>query len=271
MQPWSEKMIIDFHTHAFPDELAARAINILSSQRNNIFTPVTDGRISSLVGCMDDAGVDISVIMPVITKPSQFIKLNLWAQSICSDRIISFGGVHHATDDYKRDIDFVVSLGLKGLKFHCEYQDFLVDEPKMLRIYDYALSRGLILLFHTGFDPGYSPPFRSSAGQLANVADAMRGGVIIAAHLGGYGEWDHVAEHLADRDIYLDTSMGFQYYPGEEFLRIKEAFGAERLLFATDSPWSAAKKEIEILSAMDIGESARELILSGNARRLLVI
>ena len=264
-------MIIDFHTHVFPDELAARAIGALCSGIDNRFTPVTDGRLSSLLSYMDVAGVDISVVMPVVTKPSQTVKTNLWAQGICSDRIISFGGVHHATDDYRRDIDFVLSLGLKGLKFHCEYQDFVVDEPKMMKIYDYALSKGLILLFHAGFDPGYPPPYKSSAKQLANVADAMRGGVIIAAHLGGYGEWDHVAEHFAGKNIYVDTSMGFQYYPGEEFLRIKDVLGAERILFATDSPWSAAKEEIAILNAMDISAHDRELIFSGNAKRLLGI
>ena len=264
-------MIIDFHTHVFPDALADKAIGALSSGIDISFKPIADGRVSSLVSYMDEAGVDISVVMPVVTKPSQNIKTNLWAQSICSDRIISFGGVHHATDDYKRDIDFVVSLGLKGLKFHCEYQEIMVDAPRMLKIYDYALSQGLVILLHSGFDPGYSTPFRSSPKQLANIVDAMQGGVIVAAHLGGYGEWDDVIKYLDGRNIYLDTSMGFQFYPGKEFLRIKEAIGTERILFGTDSPWSAAKKEIEILKAMEVTDHDRDLIFSGNARRLLKI
>ena len=264
-------MVIDFHTHVFPDALAERAIDALCSGIDNRFTPVTNGKLSSLLSYMDEAGVDISVVMPVVTKPTQNVKTNLWAQSICSDRIISFGGIHHATDDYRRDIDFVVSLGLKGLKFHCEYQGFIVDEPKMLKIYDYALSKGLVLMFHAGFDPGYPPPYKSSAKQMANIADAMRGGVIVAAHLGGYGEWDDVINHLAGKDIYLDTAMGFQFYPEEAFLRVLEALGADRILFGTDSPWSAAVPELEIFRAMDIAEGDKELILSGNAKRLLGI
>lgn len=64
------------------------------------------------------------------------VKINEWALSISNDKIISFGGIYPYTDNYKRDIDFVVGLGLKGLKFHAEYQNFVLDDKQMLKIYD---------------------------------------------------------------------------------------------------------------------------------------
>lgn len=262
-------MIIDFHTHVFPDYLAKRALTTLLSNIDEVFTPVTDGTAAGLLGHMKKSGVDTSVVQPVITKQSQFETLNLWAQSICSAQIIAFGGIYPHTEDFKRDIDFVVGLGLKGLKFHAEYQNFILDEPKMLRIYDYALSRGLILLHHAGYDPGFEGEIKTSPQRFLNVSKAMRGGVIVAAHFGGHGEWDDVERYLVGTDIYLDTSMGFEYFPMEQFLRITQNHGADKILFASDSPWSDAATEIPLLRALSLSAPEKEMILGGNAQRIL--
>ena len=230
-----------------------------------------DGTLSGLLDNMDRTGVDVSVIQPVLTRPSQTVRVNEWAAKIQSGRIISFGGIHPDTDDYKRDIDFVVGLGLKGLKFHAEYQNFVLDEPRMLKIYDYALGKGLILLHHAGFDPGFPPPFKTSPRQFVNVMEAMRGGLIVAAHLGGHDQWDDAENILAGSGIYLDTSMGFDYYPRDLFMRIIEKHGSDKILFATDSPWSDAANELAALRTLPLTEGAADAILGGNARRILKI
>jgi len=262
-------MIIDFHAHVFPDDLAPRAIDVLTSEIDNLYPPVSDGTLSGLLKRMDEWGIDKSVTLPVITKQSQFIKTNEWAASIHSDRIISFGGIFPHTDDYKRDINFVVGLGLRGLKFHAEYQGFFVDDLHMLKIYDYALSRGLILLHHAGFDPAFPPPFRSSPQRFAKMLQAMNGGKIVLAHLGGHDQWDDVEQYLVGKDVYLDTSMGFAYFQHEQFLRIVAKHGADRILFASDAPWSNAKSEIEQLRALPLAADDIAAILGGNAQRIL--
>ncbi|MBE6733432.1 MAG: amidohydrolase [Ruminococcaceae bacterium] len=264
-------MVIDFHTHAFPDQIAERAIAGLVQKSGGMFPPCSNGTLGGLVSNMDDFGVDISVVQPVITKASQLKTLNEWAKGIEGQRIISFGGIYPHTDDYKRDIDFVVSLGLKGLKFHPEYQDFLLDDEKMLPIYDYALNKGLILLFHAGFDPAFEAPYRSNPKAFKNISKKLGGGTIIAAHLGGGRQWDEVLEHLCGTDVYLDTSMGFKYYGKEQFLKILKAHGADKILFGSDSPWSRADEEIEIFNSLPITDEEKEKILSGNAKRLLNI
>jgi predicted TIM-barrel fold metal-dependent hydrolase len=264
-------LIIDFHTHVFPDNLAQKAIDVLSANANHMYTLTSDGTVSGLLNNMEQWNIDISVVQPVITKQSQTKTLNDWARSICSDKIIAFGGVYPHTDDYKRDIDYVAELGLKGIKFHAEYQDFVVDDDKMLKIYDYALNKGLILLHHAGLDSGFSPPFKSSPKQFAKIAEAMQGGVIIAAHLGGHQQWDDVETYLAGANIYLDTSMGFEYFNLEQFIRIVGKHGADKILFASDSPWSNAKAELERLNSLPLSEEDLTAILSGNAKRILYI
>lgn len=264
-------MVIDFHTHAFPDAIAERAIAGLVRSSEGVYPPCSDGTIDGLCENMRRFGVDLSVVQPVITKASQLHTLNEWAASICSQSIISFGGIYPHTDDYKRDIDFVCSLGLRGIKLHAEYQSFELDSPEMLKIYDYALSRGLIILHHAGYDPAYPPPYRTSPRQFASVARQMRGGVMIAAHLGGAGQWDDVERYLVGTDVYLDTSMGFSQYSQQQFLRILGAHGADKILFGSDSPWSRADEEIAAIRALPIDEEQKRLILGGNAKRLLEI
>ncbi len=266
-------MIIDFHTHIFPDELARRTIPAMHSRVKHYMNGLaSDGTLAGLLSNMEAWGIDGSVIQPVVTKPAQARGINLWVKSVGEKypgRIFPFGGIYPHAEDYKEQIDFAADLGLKGLKFHPEYQDFALDDGRMLKIYDYALSRGLMLMFHAGFDPSYRPPYKSSPKQFAAIIEALRGGVVIAAHLGGHRQWDEVERRLVGRDIYLDTSMGLDYYPREQFLRIVKNHGADRLLFASDSPWSSAGKEVEALKALPLTGEELDKILCLNAKRLL--
>jgi predicted TIM-barrel fold metal-dependent hydrolase len=262
-------MIIDIHTHVFPDALAKKAMSALKSSINNLYPSVHDGTVSGLLEKMDEWHIDISVIQPVITKASQVKKTNDWIRSVCSDRIIGFGGIYPHSDNYKEDIDYVIDLGLKGLKFHAEYQNFILDDDRMLRIYDYALSKGLILMHHAGFDPAFPPPCKSSPKRFARIGEMLKGGTIIAAHLGGHEQWDEVEEDLAGSNIYLDTSMGFQYFSEEQFLRIVKKHGVDKILFASDSPWSYADSEIKKIRSLPLTEDEKNMILCKNAESIL--
>ena len=264
-------MIIDFHTHAYSDDIAPLVFAKLMKNAEGYFVPDGNLTISSLLEHMDKNGINVSVLHTVVTKASQFEKANLWAKSVRSERIIPFGAMYPHTDDYRRDIDFLVEMGFPGVKFHAEYQDFELDAPFMMKIYDYALSQGLMILHHAGADPAAKPPYKSSPQQFAKVMQAMPGGIIIAAHFGGHKQWADVEKHLAGTEIYLDTSMGFAYFGEEQFRRILEKHGADRVLFATDSPWSNSGQERKSLQSLGLPKDDEAKILGGNARRLLGI
>ncbi len=265
----NDLQITDFHTHIFADSLAPRARTALEESAAGLYKPFHDMTLKGLIESMDEAGIHRSVVLPVITKRSQTEKVCEWAASIQSERITSFGGIFPLGEDYREQIDFVCSLGLKGIKLHAEYQNFVLDDERMLKVYDYAFEKGLIVVHHAGFDPAFPAPFKTSPKQFARVIGELKGGVMIAAHLGGQRQWDDVERYLAGSDIYLDTSMGFGYYGREQFLRILGIHGAERMLFATDSPWSDQKSELASFESLGLAEHDRELILCGNARRLL--
>ena len=93
-------MIIDFHTHTFPDKIAAKTIEKLSSVSN--ITPFADGTVKGLSEIMEKSQVDLSVILPVATKPEQFKTINETAQMINQEyagRLRSVGGIHPDSPD----------------------------------------------------------------------------------------------------------------------------------------------------------------------------
>lgn len=55
-------MIIDFHTHIFPDDLAPKVLSKLLANINNLYTPVTDMNVFGLLANMTAWNIDISVI-----------------------------------------------------------------------------------------------------------------------------------------------------------------------------------------------------------------
>ena len=71
-------MIIDFHTHVFPDRIATKTISLLS--KNGGIPPFSDGTVNGLCQKMREAGTDISVTLPVMTSPTQFDSINNFAK-----------------------------------------------------------------------------------------------------------------------------------------------------------------------------------------------
>ena len=93
----------------------------------------------------------------------------------------------------------------------------------------------------------------------------------IAAHYGGFKQWQQVYEYLAGENVYLDTAFTFDFIEQEMFLKILNKHDENKILFATDSPWSYATKYIEIIEKLPIEERVKRKIFSENARKLLEI
>jgi uncharacterized protein len=258
--------IYDFHTHAFADEIAERAITTLEEQGDT--KAFSDGTIDGLIDQMDRAGIDVSVLMPVATKASQVCTINDWVASLASDRIVPFGSMHPDFADPAGEFARLKDLGIKGFKMHPEYQDFDPLEPRMEQVYEAARDTGMIAFFHSGGDIAFDS-IKGTPEVFSTVIDAYPGLTLVLAHMGGFRTWQGAAEHLAGRDIWLDTAYTLTHLPDDEFLALARAHGTKRVLFGTDAPWTDAERELQHIRSM--GFSAEELddILGGNAQRLL--
>lgn len=265
-------MVIDFHTHIFPDKIAARSIEHLESASG--IKAATNGTLDGLLDSMEKNKVDLSVILPVVTKPSQFESVNRFAAEVnekYKGKLISFGGIHPDSEDYKSELDCIKKLGLPGIKLHPDYQGVMIDDPRYMKIIEYADSLDLMIMVHAGVDIGLPDPVHCPPDKAKKVLDTLKPKKLILAHLGGWKQWEEVYELLAGKDVYLDTSFTFDYIEQDMFLKILKKHGHEKVLFATDSPWSDAAKAVEIVRNMPLEQKVIEDILSGNAKKILNI
>jgi uncharacterized protein len=261
-------MVVDFHTHFFPDELAERALEQLRANMPDV-PSFTDGTLSALLRSMDDSGVDKAVTLPVATKPSQVESINKAAAACTNDRIIPFGALHPLCHDIEKQISFLIDAGIKGIKLHPEYQDFHVNDPAHAHMYELAAEADLIAVFHAGWDPGPFSNDHVSPAALRDVHERHPRLTMVAAHMGGLRAWDDVERHLVGLPLYFDTSSVLRDLPMEQFVRIVHAHGAERVLFASDSPWASQRTTRHWIEQSPLSDAQKTLILCSNAQRVL--
>lgn len=266
----AEIMIIDFHTHAFNDKIAEKAIaRLVDVAKMEVYS---DGKIGGIQAQIDKGLIDKAVMLPVATKPTQQTIINDWAAEMQNTHpdIISFGSVHPDADDVFEELERVKEMGLHGVKFHPDYQNFFIDEEKCFPIYRKCAELGLPAVFHAGWDP-LSPDVIHAVPQASRRAhDAVPEMTMILAHMGGMNCWDDVEKYLVGQDnIYFDTAIVDRNIDDEQCERIFKNHGTDRILFATDFPWHTADMEISLVNRLDLSDEDRERIFHKNAENLL--
>ncbi|MBR5388904.1 MAG: amidohydrolase family protein [Clostridia bacterium] len=280
-------MIIDFHTHAFPDKIAVKTVDFLKEKSHTVPTAV--GTVQNLSEKALAAGIDLSIVLPVVTNPLSTDKINSFAAEINEKTkdtgVFSFGGVHPDTQDLKAALKRVKDSGLKGVKIHPPYQQVKLNDIRYKRIFGLAEEYGLIVISHGGYDIGVEGDFSSPA-MAREICREIKPSRFVMAHTGGWQYWDDVKKYLCGEALYFDTafSVGNFYYRDdfdenlkkpvlgkEEFLEIIRAHGVDKVLFGTDSPWADQKDQIEFMKSLPLKESEKENILGGNAAKLLGI
>ena len=271
---WSKEISMkyfDFHTHAFADSIAERAIGGL--EKTSGMKAFTDGTADGLRRALKDCGIIGGLLLPVATKPTQQTTINSWAAECMDGTLISFGTVHPDAEDVLNELERIKALGLKGVKLHSEYQHFHPDEERMLPIYRRCAELGFPVIFHGGWDP-LSPDFiRGTPQCFANAAKAVPELTFIIAHLGGMNLWDDVEKFLAGKfpNVYLDTAVIAGHISDEQLLRIIRTHGSDKILFGSDIPWDNPCNEIAMLEGLPLSQEEKELIFYRNAEKLLGI
>ena len=178
-------MIIDFHTHTFPENIAEIALNKLSSKGHLPY--YTNGTVSGLKESMKKAGIDYSVVLPVATNPLKLNSMNTVSiESDGKDNLIYFGAMHPDAPDWKEELERLYNNGIKGIKIHPVYQGVDIDDLRYLKILNRAAELGLIVLMHSGDDIGFPGEVRCSPKMVANALKQVGDVKIVLAHMGGW-------------------------------------------------------------------------------------
>lgn len=280
-------MIIDIHTHIFPDKIAAATLDKLQSLSHSC--PFTDGTQSGLAASMDHSGIDASLVLPVATNTRQVEHVNDSSARINDlgpqTGIYSLGCMHPDFSGWKEELSRIQHLGLKGIKLHPVYQGVNFDDPRYLRILDRCGELGLVVLTHAGLDIGFPGKVNVSPAMVLRAVREVGPVKLILAHMGGWRNWNEVEQLLPETSVCLDTAFclgqitpnGDGYYgprdldlmTGKQFVSLVERFGAGRILFGTDSPWGGQAESLAQIRALPLSPADQTAILGGNAQKLL--
>ncbi|NLM73287.1 MAG: amidohydrolase family protein [Clostridiaceae bacterium] len=256
--------IIDFHTHAFPESVAKKAVDNIG---NHYSIPMSGkGTISDLLENAEKANITYLVVHSTATRPMQVRSINTWISEHSGGKLIGFGTLHPDMDGIEEEFDRIISLGLKGIKLHPDFQGFKADDPKMDRIYS-LIEGKLPLLIHSG-DENYD---NASPDRIARILDRFPKMTLIAAHLGGHKQWQEAINYLAGRDLYFDTSSALDYMDIELANKIIKTHGTKKIVFGTDYPAAIHTEELRRFMRLDLTDEERQDILYNNAAKILNI
>ena len=258
---------IDFHTHAFPDRIAATAIPALEKKGN--VKAYLNGTVTDLLRSMDQAGIEQSVVCSIATRPEQFQPILDWSASIRSPRIVPLPSVHPMDPDRIKQLQQIRDMGFVGLKLHPYYQDFFLDDPELLELYTEIKELGLLLVMHTGYDIGYPRIRRANPERILNLLQMVPGLRLITTHLGGWDEWADVRELLTGLPIYMEISFALDFLDQIRLRDLIESHPPEYILFGTDSPWADQATTLKMLAKLGLPDDLYERIVRENAKALL--
>lgn len=269
-------MVIDFHTHVFPDKIAEKTISQLMIAGN--IQSYGNGTLKNLKEAMKRSGTDYALVLPVCTKPSQFDSINRFAADINGhDGIFSFGGIHPDNDNVKERLKFLKESGFKGIKLHPDYQQCYICDERYYRIVSEAINLDLYVTIHAGVDVAFPNDVHCPPAESRKLIDRIYGNSkdveprIILAHLGGIDQYDDAEKYLVGQPVMLDLAVILSMAPKKQIERIIRSQGADRVLFASDYPWSDLRSNLEIMRSLDLTEEEFELITHKNAEKILNI
>jgi predicted TIM-barrel fold metal-dependent hydrolase len=261
-------MLIDAHTHIFPEKSAENILRI-TSQKFKVKV-YGKGTASDLIAQMDENRVNYAVIHMVAVNPKAARMINTWLINLSEPRFIKFGTLHPHQQDYQQEIERLREHGIRGVKLQPDVQGFTVDNKDLTYpLYEELAKKRLIVMFHVGGNPIPRSNQRSTPKMVLRVAEDFPELTIIAAHLGGLNMWNEVITTLAGREnVFMETSMTYENIPPAIAEKIIRKHNPKKIFFGTDYPFAPIKSCVERaqkVSFLTAGE--KEDLMGLNAHR----
>ena len=257
--------IIDAHSHIFPDKIAENAtVNIghfYDIPMNN------SGFSEKLIEAGSRIGVSRYLVCSTATSPKQTRNINLFISRECAAHscFYGFGTTHADSEDLRADIEQIKELGLHGVKLHPDFQRFNADSPEAFRIYE-LMEGELPLLIHCG-DARYD---FSSPERIANIHKNFPKLKILAAHLGGYQQWDEAEKWLTGlENVKFDVSSSLAFLTPERAAGLVRKYGIENCFFGSDFPMWSHEDELMRFLKLGFTEEENQKILADNFKEFL--
>ena len=264
-------MIIDFHTHIYPQAVAAK-IFPAAKKKLKVEVPGTGGP-EDLCRMMQEGGVSRSVLLPLAKGCRDVPGLNDWIQAAASknQELIAFGAVHPFMEGLEEELDRLEGWGIRGVKIMPLLQQVYPDDPRCYRLCQELVDRDMILIAHAGRDPLDRPEVYGTPERFASLAESFPDLKMVLAHLGGLRMWDAVRRYLlpAGKNVFFDTAYVSFYMEPEEMKELIADMGPGRVIFGSDYPWERPGRAAEIIRDLGLSGAEEDAIFFRNAAELL--
>jgi hypothetical protein len=258
-------MIIDFHAHIYPEKIAEKASRNIGLFYNTQMC--YDGSPEKLIESGRKIGVEKYIVHSTATVAHQVEAINNYiiSQVNLHKEFVGFGTIHPDYEGFESELKRIKSLGLRGIKLHPDFQQFQVDTPKMDDVYEVISALKMPVLVHAGdYRYDFSGPKR-----IRHVLEKHPSLIVVAAHFGGYTEWDKAMEYLVGQRVWFDTSSTLWRLPLEKADEMIKAHGFEQFLFGSDYPMWDHEDELKRFNRLSLNAEEREAVLYKNAEKLL--
>lgn len=259
--------IVNAHCHIYPEKIASKAV--LGIRDFYDLDMSLNGKLDDLIRDGNEVGVTHYLVHSVATTPKQVKSINEFiADAVNShpDIFTGFGTLHPDSEDIQADFDYLIELGLKGVKLHPDFQQFAMNEERAFRIGEVVSKADVPMLVHCGdyrynySNPEHIKPFLERFPEIT----------FIGAHFAGWSIWKDATRELSGfENLYVDLSSSLYALSAEEALTLIHAYGADKVLWGTDYPMWESKSEMEYFNKIDLTDKERSKILYENAAKIL--
>ncbi len=251
---------IDCHDHVYNKRIASKAVESVgefySVQMN------CTGTSDELINISKKSPVKKFVINSVALNSRTVKRLNnfMSEEQQNHNEFTALGTLHPDMENPEEEIGRIISLGLHGIKLHPDSQNFDMDCPAAMKLYECIEGR-LPLLIHCGdfrFD-------RSHPRRLVKVLDAFPDLTVIAAHFGGWSIFEEAVPYMKNCNCYMDISSSFPFIGKEKVYDYIKLYGSERLLFGSDFPMWNPVSEYNTFMELKLSQEEQKNILYKNS------
>ena len=238
---------------------------------------------------MNKFGVDVSVISNlngIFYKNTQSANEELYHEIRSNrrfgDRFIPFAVINPIYAAWREDLETSVKkLGMKGVRMYPKYHDYDITDPQSIELVKRVRDHGLPVAFNfrmvdsrqrSWMDIDYVVGTPKREWTLKNIIPIIKAvpdaRFMILNFANAAGLTDEEMSIMKKADVLIDTS-GRTISNMSDYIK---QYGKDKFAFGTHSPildYLSGMLRIESLTPEEADEATKELIRSGNAKRVL--
>lgn len=261
-------MIIDAHTHVWPDKIAPLA---LGGNQVPGLEARGDGTVGGLTANMERSGVELSCCLAIANEARHVDRVNEFAAGLRDESHFPFGTIH-VDLPVEENLASLRRHGITAVKIHPLFQRFSLEDPRLFEILE-AFGSDIAVITHVGEGGDDFTNSLSSPAMIRRIATTFPELRLMACHFGGYKLLDDAEEMLSGADVVLETSWppSLKTLRPERVRRFIRNHGAERVVYGSDWPMTSPAEEIRAIQALGLTDDETKLVLGGTLARVLGI